>query len=377
MRKVNPKLNSQSGVSLVELLVVILVIAIVASFAIIGRGRSNEAFQLENAAYGLKNSFERARFDSVKRRPETDATSSFVEVATQAYALAVDRDTDAVLENDEKISISTAGQAISIGYFTGTGSIQTGMPITVRFNRRGEPALFFDGSGTASTTQSPVFCLSNSFGSMTVLVTPAGTVNVLRGCGGVPTFGIPTLTNVPGSDLINTLVSNLGVAPSGGIPPTPPPGGGNGGGYPPPTPTPSGTPTATPAPTPTPTGTPGPTPTPTGTPTPTPTGTPTPTPTATPSCALTAPTATSITYSGNGPRTIPVSFINGSGNTITASVSGGGSDWAVSPTSATALGASGTFNLTFSYQNGNNGRGTGTLTISGCGTKTVTLTVTN
>jgi prepilin-type N-terminal cleavage/methylation domain-containing protein len=48
------KFHSQSGVSLVELLVVMIIIALVASIAFMSRGSANEIFQRQNGSYQLK-----------------------------------------------------------------------------------------------------------------------------------------------------------------------------------------------------------------------------------------------------------------------------------------------------------------------------------
>ena len=67
--------SGQAGISLVELLVVIVIIAIVASVALMRRGSANEQFQRQNASRELKTAFERARFDSVKRRADGGSAS--------------------------------------------------------------------------------------------------------------------------------------------------------------------------------------------------------------------------------------------------------------------------------------------------------------
>ena len=76
------KSNShQSGVTLVELLVVIVVISILAGFALLQRGNANEQLRRQNAAQQLKVAFERARFDSVKRRAECDPNKAKVVIS--------------------------------------------------------------------------------------------------------------------------------------------------------------------------------------------------------------------------------------------------------------------------------------------------------
>ncbi|HEY2867651.1 MAG TPA: prepilin-type N-terminal cleavage/methylation domain-containing protein, partial [Pyrinomonadaceae bacterium] len=80
MRRFSTSRN-QSGVSYVELLVVIAIIAVVATLALMSFGSSREKLKLQNAANGLKIAFERARFDSVKRRPENLDTFSRVDIS--------------------------------------------------------------------------------------------------------------------------------------------------------------------------------------------------------------------------------------------------------------------------------------------------------
>ena len=68
MDRISFNSKSQAGVTIVELLVVCVIIAIIAGFALMQRGGANEQFQRQNVARELKFALERARFDSVKRR---------------------------------------------------------------------------------------------------------------------------------------------------------------------------------------------------------------------------------------------------------------------------------------------------------------------
>src|SRR5258708_37051336 len=79
--------SSQDGVSHIELLVVIVIIAIVASLALMQRGSANEQFQRQNIARQLKVAFERARFDSVKRRAILGASQDYVTVTPTEFTL--------------------------------------------------------------------------------------------------------------------------------------------------------------------------------------------------------------------------------------------------------------------------------------------------
>src|SRR4029079_12806544 len=83
-----PHTTDESGVTLIELLVVIVIIVIVCAIALMQRGSADAQFKRQNVARELKVAFERARFDSVKRRaqasPEARVT---VVVDTSSYAL--------------------------------------------------------------------------------------------------------------------------------------------------------------------------------------------------------------------------------------------------------------------------------------------------
>jgi type II secretory pathway pseudopilin PulG len=69
MRKM--KLNLQSGISIIEVLVVLTVIVILTTIAITQLGRSKTDLQRQRIAREFKIYLERARFDSVKRRADT------------------------------------------------------------------------------------------------------------------------------------------------------------------------------------------------------------------------------------------------------------------------------------------------------------------
>lgn len=361
------KLDPQSGFSYVELLVVILVIAIVAGVAIVQRGSATEQFRVQNVAYGLKNSFERARFDSVKRRPEGSVNNSYVTVANASYTLGVDRNGNGTVEVGDETMNDLSGSGIGIVYYD--GAVQTsGMPVSVKFNMRGEPAAALTGGSFIA----PVFCVSNGSYSLTVLITAAGTVNLLQGCGGGPTFSDPTVTPITPTDLINDLVTGLGLPPIPGPSVTPPGPGGTPTPDPNPTGTPNPTPTATPDPSPS--VTPNPSPTASPNPSPTQTVTPTPTPTPTPlACVLTGVPA-SVTFPKNGsPGTFSVSFSGSSGGQISWTFSGS-SGWSLdTPTSVTPLGSSGSFTVKVKYPSGNQTGNGGTVTIVGCGSASVTV----
>lgn len=265
------KFDSQSGKSLVELLVVLAIAAIIVTMAVTQLGASTDNLERQNITREFKVSLERARFDSVRRRASVCDNMARVTFnsATQ-YTLLTDLNQNGVLE---------PGTETRTFDFEKRGGIELVgnslvYPIVVRFDQRGSATT---GECGSLSNNIPVFtfCVlpctastANALNSSKIYVSPTGTATMLNGGEGVPTFGNPTVTNVNTSTQVNPL---LAVWDPDSVSPSPSPSAD-------PSPAPSASPSATPNPTPDPT----PTPLPTATPTPNPTVTPTPAPTATP-----------------------------------------------------------------------------------------------
>jgi prepilin-type N-terminal cleavage/methylation domain-containing protein len=381
------KIHDQRGWTLVELLVVIAIISVVASLALMQRGNTNEVFKSHNVAYGLKNAFERARFDSVKRRPTETGTdlSAYVSVANTAFTMATDRNSDGALVTADNITTNFSAENITIQYLTGPSAVN--MPAKITFNQRGEPT----SKNSLGADVAPAFLICNgtcaggrtAANSNIVLVTASGTVNLLPGDAGVPAFNIPPVSTIPGTDVINDLISFLGAPPAPIPVVTPSPGP---TGTPGPSPTGTPVPTATPTPDPTVTPTPDPSVTPTGTPTATPTATPsvTPTPTPTPTpVPCTISVSSPAPYTNGTTHTIQVNYSNSTGGAITNTLSGGQNNWQISSLTpktvytVTPSTSSGFYTITFQHSNSkNSANGSGTITISGCGSGgSISLTV--
>ena len=187
--------SHQSGVTVVELLVVIVVIAVIAGFALMQRGSTDVQLRRQNAAQQLKVAFERARFDSVKRRPNDSSTMAQVTVTPSSYTLRTysnDANGVSVAHNQ----VTALPTDIVIARYDGTTLTSLG----VTFNMRGE----------TPASPAPQFYVCNASCSSPsnananiVVVTATGTVNLLPGGSGLPTFGVPTITNVSNSTGIN------------------------------------------------------------------------------------------------------------------------------------------------------------------------------
>ncbi len=201
----------QSGVTLVELLIVIVIIGIVSSIAMMQLRTPKNQLSRQNVARELKVAFERARFDSVKRRVATNAEMAKVTVSTTAFTLTTDVNLNGTLESSDDSINNFSNQNVTITNTTGNAMV---FPVTITYNKRGEPI----AKGANNVTVSPIFlicngtCNSNTAtngNANIILVTATGTVNLLPGNGAVPTFATPSVTPVPG----NTNISNLAVFP--------------------------------------------------------------------------------------------------------------------------------------------------------------------
>ena len=226
----------------------------------------------QNIAREFKVSLECARFDSVKRRASVCTDMSGVTISEDSVKLMIDMDNDGKLSDFEVRTMNMSARGdVSI---VPNGLV---LPITVRFDQRGQAFINDCDPASVPTATIPLlyFCngvctpdTANADNSNVIFISPAGTVAMLYGGEGMPTFEEPTVTEVAADSNINPLLTVWNDAhgpspsPSGSVSPTP---------------------TAT-APIPTPTD---PIPSPTG-PTSTPTATPTPVPTP-PACPTSAP----------------------------------------------------------------------------------------
>lgn len=203
------KFQDQSGVTLAELLIVIVIIGIVSSIAMMRLRTPKDQFSRQNVSRELKVAFERARFDSVKRRVATNAEMAKVTVSATTFTLTTDVNLNGTLESSDDSINNFSSQNVTITDTTGNAMV---FPVTITYNKRGEPI----AKDANNVTVSPIFLICNgtcnsnnatSSNANIVLVTPTGTVNLLPGNGAVPTFATPNVTTVPG----NTNISNLAV----------------------------------------------------------------------------------------------------------------------------------------------------------------------
>ncbi len=199
--------NAERGLSIVELLIVVVIISIVGGIAVMQTGTPNRQLQRQNVARELKVALERARSDSVKRRATSSGsptldTRARVIITANSYTLVTDNNAngdlildDSSIEATDASVISLAGQDIVI---SGSG--------TVLFNQRGEAVLA--GGGSPNFYICNVDCTSpNASNANLLLVTPTGTVNLLAGNGSAPTFANANVQTIPPSNSISNTVA--------------------------------------------------------------------------------------------------------------------------------------------------------------------------
>ena len=197
--------QNQDGVSLIELLAVISILVIISTIGLVQFGTSKKQLSRQNVAQELKSAFERARFDSVKRRAVSSGDQAKVIVDASSFTLVTDanQDNDTTDAADSRVT-GLSGQGVSIA------STLT-LPYTVYFNKRGEAT---DSAGVSinpsflvcnpSCTVSGGSSNANSSNANLVLVTPTGTVNLLPGGSAIPTFAAPPVTSVSNSSQIRS-----------------------------------------------------------------------------------------------------------------------------------------------------------------------------
>ena len=192
--------NDQSGVTLIELLVVIVIIVIVCAIALMQRGSADAQFKRQNVARELKVAFERARFDSVKRRAQSSPEArAKVDLTANSYALTTYTVDSAGVATANTQTTDTSGQNILI-----EGNTPVTLPYTVYYNQRGEAVDVSGNSISPSFYVCNATCSSPSTSTANLLiVTPTGTVNLLSGGSSAPNFNAPTISSNSNTNTIN------------------------------------------------------------------------------------------------------------------------------------------------------------------------------
>ena len=176
------KLSSAAGVSAVELLVVMMIVAGISTFALISFQRSTRSFKLAGAMRNLSAYLEKARVNSVVRH----GGANVVIDSTTSYTANIDFSGTGTLYS-RTISLPP-GTSLSYKLPPATTSIDPSTtPITITYNWRGQ------------TTSTVLLTLTDSIGgiaSSTVIVGPAGDLSTDTTVTGPVTTPTPQDTTV-------------------------------------------------------------------------------------------------------------------------------------------------------------------------------------
>lgn len=125
--------NPQSGFSLIEIFIALVIIAIVTTFALLAFGSAKVDLHRQAVAREFKIALERARFDSVKRRAEDPNRSNVVLNSATSFKVQLDLNEDGVLQANETRTVDFSRRSSTQIRLTDT----LNYPITISFDRRG------------------------------------------------------------------------------------------------------------------------------------------------------------------------------------------------------------------------------------------------
>jgi prepilin-type N-terminal cleavage/methylation domain-containing protein len=208
MRKT--KLNLQSGFSLLELIIVLSIIAIVATIAMTQFGRTSVRFQRQNMARELKVYLERARFDSVKRRASLADDMARVEILdATTFRVTTDANLNGTIDaNDTRLYSFSGRSDVNI--------VGVVLPVTIKFDYRGQADIV---NGIGASITNPVFTVcdagctaatANANNASIISITPTGTVIMASGGTTVTNINAPVVTTVSTNANINCLLKANG-----------------------------------------------------------------------------------------------------------------------------------------------------------------------
>lgn len=120
-------LRDERGISVLELLIVILMVSVVTAFALLRIADARQALRLSNSAQEFTSYLEKARIDSIRRHAETPAQMASVQIdSTTSYVVTYDFDGDGTLETRPIVLPPQQGV-----------SFNAAIPTTIRFDWRG------------------------------------------------------------------------------------------------------------------------------------------------------------------------------------------------------------------------------------------------
>jgi Tfp pilus assembly protein FimT len=135
-----PKFNRAAGLSVIELLLVILIIGIVSSFALARFLTATRSVKLSGATRTLSTYLEKARVDSVRRHGVAGVNAASVNInSATSYTVNIDFAGTGVVTS--RTVTLPEGTSLRYSLPPAAASIDpSGTPITITYNWRGQPA---------------------------------------------------------------------------------------------------------------------------------------------------------------------------------------------------------------------------------------------
>ena len=155
------KLSNAAGVSVLELLIVLTMLAVITGFALMRIVRARQVMVRANAAQELMAYLEKARLDSVRRHPNTTAEMAQVSILNATfYSVTIDSDGNGTLDAPKVLSLPVNSDLQFTGAF----------PRTIYFNWRGRTV----DSTNAIATPATISISSSTYGSTLINVNDTG-----------------------------------------------------------------------------------------------------------------------------------------------------------------------------------------------------------
>ncbi len=222
------KIHSQSGISIVEILVVLVLIAVVSTIAISQFASSKTSLQRQGVAHEFKVYLERARFDSVKRRAvnnestgRNDLSRVILNSPSSFTVIADTNQNGTILNSDGTIE---AGDIRKVD-FTQRSDTQIrfsntpNFPITILFNQRGQ----ITAKDKLGNDVNPVFTICSGNCSDTsqdnpnwtvISISTTGTVAILKNGQSASALPTPVVTSSPPQFNCYVLITNANTSSS-------------------------------------------------------------------------------------------------------------------------------------------------------------------
>ncbi|MGC2235495.1 MAG: prepilin-type N-terminal cleavage/methylation domain-containing protein [Pyrinomonadaceae bacterium] len=215
------KLTLQSGLSIIELLIVLVITAIIVTIAVTQFKSAKTDFDRQNITREFKINLERARFDSVKRHPSSPNDMSRVVLASPtSFTVILDQNRNGTVLNPNGTVEASDSRQFD---FTNRSDAQIvvsntlNYPVTIRFDHRGQ-IIAQDAGGVDINAVFTICSRGHCSGTnlnvndLTVIsVSPTGTISILpqgQTPGALPT---PAISGTPPRINCQLMVANANV----------------------------------------------------------------------------------------------------------------------------------------------------------------------